>query len=163
MFKCIIYIYFRLFPDISTICVRKLAFCFYYDFLSIEHVFSFLYIKLFLKSLRIITSSNIFCFFTARLASGECNLELYGSAIFKKWHFWHSFTQKYLFCQLLQGAASDYWGLISFELFLALLLVCRVGVQLFLAFRKGARVISLRYLNMVDCISKQKFFQVAHM
>ena len=51
------------------------------------------------------------------------------SEIFKKGHFWGSFTQKYLkltlflekrglFCQILQKAASDYLTLISFGLFL---------------------------------------------
>ena len=54
------------------------------------------------------------------------------SGIFKKGHFLRSFTKKYLntvfgkrvlFCQVLQGEASDYPTLISFGLFLALLRV----------------------------------------
>ena len=50
------------------------------------------------------------------------------SGVFKKGHFWRSFTQKYvkitlllekrtLFCQIWQGAASDYRTRISFGLF----------------------------------------------
>ena len=54
------------------------------------------------------------------------------SGIFKKGHFLRSFTKKYLntvfgkrvlFCQVLQGEASDYPTLISFGLFFALLRV----------------------------------------
>ena len=60
----------------------------------------------------------------------ECNLKIRAaSRIFKKEHFWHSFTHKCLkitlflekralFCQILLAAASDYRVLISFGLFL---------------------------------------------
>ena len=54
------------------------------------------------------------------------------SRIFKKGHFWGSFTHKYikitlfweeraLLCQILLGTASNYWTLISFGLFLEML------------------------------------------
>ena len=58
--------------------------------------------------------------------------------IFKKGHFGQSFTQKYLkitifgkkkplFCQILQGAVSNYRTLISFGLFLIFIhFTCRI-------------------------------------